>query len=81
MWGIIFILVFVLFNMDYKKIGLLVIFVGIVVSLFFLSSWTNAMVVSEGGIGAVGNVSPFLAGVFIVVSVGVVLNIVADKFS
>lgn len=82
MGGIIFIVDLFYFNMNYKGLSLLVFLVLVIVGLFYFSSWTNAMVVSEGEISpelvTLGNVSPLIAGLFMVMAVGILIVIVFD---
>lgn len=68
--------------MNYKRLSLLIVLIVAAVSLFFFSSWTNAMVVSEGkvsvGVEALSKISPLLAGVLTVLAIGILVMIVVD---
>lgn len=68
--------------MNYKRLALLVGLIAVAASLFFFSSWTNAMVVSGGeissGFNVLSKMSPLLAGFLAVVAVGVLVVIVFD---
>ncbi len=69
--------------MNYKRLALLIVLVAAAASLFYFSSWTNAMVVSDeeisSGIGALSKMSPLLAGFLAVVAVGILVIIVFDR--
>ncbi|MBU0907770.1 MAG: hypothetical protein KKD18_01075 [Nanoarchaeota archaeon] len=72
--------------MNYKRLALLIVLVAAVASLFFFSSWNNAMVVSGESIsmgvglfGMLSRISPLLAGFLAVVAVGVLVLIVFDR--
>ena len=69
--------------MNYKHLSLLIVLVIVVASLFFFSSWTNAMVVSEDGVsqgmGVLTKVSPLLTGLLIVVVMAVLAAVVFDR--
>ena len=66
--------------MNYKHIALLVMLVAATASLFFFSSWVNAMVVSGEGVfsGAetMGKISPLFAGFLAVIAIGVLVRII-----
>ena len=68
--------------MNYKRAVLLVVLVLAVASLFFFSSWTNAMVVGEEEIsysaGTLSKISPLAAGLLIVITVGILVAIAFD---
>jgi len=64
------------------KVILLIIVILAVFSLFIFSSWTNAMVVSEGeispGLGILSTASPLLIGFFVMVALALLIAISVD---
>lgn len=71
--------------MRYKRLGLLIVLIIAATGLFYFSSWTNAMVVSEGEVpGILSEVRTFVPlfyGVFIVVGVGLLVNLILESKS
>ena len=69
--------------MNYKRLSLLIVLIAVAASLFFFSSWSNAMVVQNGevssGVGTLSKVSPLIAGFLSVVAVGILITIVFDR--
>lgn len=69
--------------MDYKRLVILIVLIGVASLLFFFSSWTNAMVVSgetlPSEIAAMSKISPMLTGLLAVISVGFLILIVFYK--
>jgi hypothetical protein len=66
--------------MRVKKIILLIVFVAVMTSLFFFSSWSNAMVVNgeeiSAGAGTLNKISPLFAGLLIVIVIGILASVV-----
>ncbi|MFH1290827.1 MAG: hypothetical protein ABIH92_05475 [Nanoarchaeota archaeon] len=68
--------------MKKSKIVLLVLLVLAVFSLFMFSSWTNALVVSEGeipaGLNVLSTISPLFIGIFIMAAIALLILISFD---